>query len=115
MITGHNWKKLNLEVVGGRWWQLRKWLLKIEVRQRNYMQQNFLVIAANMFECVYVFTLFPFSNNEKKTPLALLFFVFTRDTLQSFDLTMTYQRACIYSVYPPDLIADVTRVPFETP
>ena len=57
----------------------------------------------------------PFSNNEKKTPLALLFFVFTRDTLQSFDLTMTYQRACIYSVYPPDLITDVTRVPFETP
>ena len=67
--------------------------------------------------CLNVFTFFPlpFSNNEKKTPLALLFFVFTRDTLQSFDLTMTYQRACIYSVYPPDLIADVTRVPFETP
>lgn len=76
--------------------------------------KNFLVIAAvHMFEYVYVFTLFLFPTTKRKLPL--LFFVFTRDTLQSFDLTMTYQRACIYSVYPPDLIADVTRVPFETP
>lgn len=79
------------------------------------MQQNFLLIAANMFEYVYVFTFFLFPTTKRKLPL--LFFVFTRDTLQSFDLTMTYQLHAFTQCtrLSPDLIADVTRVPFETP